>query len=71
MTEAVRIINCAAKMPIFHGSTTADVVDGILASCGGQIICNGHLREFVFTRITEKSFTFKTEDWYEKTHGSH
>jgi len=71
MKEAIRIIHCAARMPMFHGSTTANVVDEILASCGGQIICNGHLREFVFTKITENSFTFKTEDWHKKTYGRH
>ena len=69
MKEYQRIMHNAASMPGYHGTTTADVVDQILDACGGQVICNGSIREFVFTPITQKSFSFKTEDWYAKTYG--
>ena len=64
MDEANRIISGACKNPLWNGSVTVDVVDKILESCGGQIICNGRLRKFKFTKITNKSFTFKTVDWF-------
>lgn len=67
--EANRIMRASCRVPLWHGSTTADVVDEILKSCGGQVICNGRLRNFVFTPITKNSFLFKTENWYEKVHG--
>ena len=63
MREAVRIMNGAASLPAFHGSTTSDVVDEILDVCEGFVLCRGVLREFVFTKITERSFTFKTKGW--------
>ena len=65
MKEAIMIMNNAAKIPLYHGSTIVNVVDEIMDSCGGQILCNGQLREFVFTRITDKSFKFKTENYNE------
>ena len=68
MEEAQRIITGAAQMPAYHGSTTIDVVDRIMEICGGQVMCCGHLREFEFEKVTNKSFKFKTVDWYDKTY---
>jgi len=60
MNEANRIINNCARSPIWHGSVTADEVDEIMAICGGEVLCCGCLRKFVFEKVTEKSYTFKT-----------
>ena len=64
MSESGRIINNSCRMAIYHGTTTADVVDEILDKTGGQVMCGGYLREFVFTPITKKTFKFKTQGWY-------
>lgn len=69
MQEYQRIMHNAAVMPGYHGVVTSDVVDQILDACGGQIFCQGSLRDFVFTPITPTSFKFHTEDWYAKTYG--
>jgi hypothetical protein len=69
MEEYKRIMHNAAVMPGYNGTTTAAVVDKILDICGGQIFCNGALRDFVFTPITKNHYRFHTEDWYEKTYG--
>lgn len=68
--EVDRIIHNSAKMPMYNGTTSASNVDKILDITGGQIFCNGSLRQFVFTPITANTFSFKTEDWYAKTYGS-
>ena len=60
MNEANRIINSCAVNPLWHGSLTREEVDAILAICGGEVFCNGHLRKFEFRKITEKSYIFKT-----------
>ena len=63
MSEANRILGNCARVPQYHGSVTADEVDEIMGICGGEVFCNGHLREFVFKKITPKTFTFKTIPW--------
>ena len=68
MTEYDRIMENAAVMPEYHGTTTVDVVEKILDRCNGQFFCNGQLREFVFTPITKSRYKFHTEDWYAKTY---
>ena len=60
MEEAERILSCCAVVPIWHGSTTVEVVDKIMDICGGEVLCNGRLRKFEFKQITPKTFSFKT-----------
>jgi len=61
MNEAERILNNMARMPGYHGTTTKDVVDEMCERFSLAVFCNGHLRNIVFTPITDKSFSFKTE----------
>jgi len=58
--EADRIMNGCATNDLWHGSCAVEVVDVIMASCGGDLMCRGQLREFVFTRVTAKTYKFKT-----------
>ena len=60
MSEASRIVGNMAHMAGYHGTTTADVVDEILANFSNPIFCYGQAREMVFTSITQNTFSFKT-----------
>jgi len=60
MSEARRIVGNMCRMPDYHGTTTADVVDEICENTGTFIFCNGRGRNIVFTPITQKSFAFKS-----------
>ena len=59
--EATRIVSNMAVMPGYNGTTTADVVDEILSRFDTLVILNGYGRRMVFSKITDKSFSFKTE----------
>jgi hypothetical protein len=67
--EANRIMNNCARIPGWHGTISKQIVNEILESCGGEIMCNGHLREFEFTTITPDMYSFKTVNWYDKHRG--
>jgi hypothetical protein len=58
-SEARRILGNMCRMPSYHGTTTADVVDEV---CKGSlsVFCNGYLRKVVFEQITKNSFSFRT-----------
>ena len=59
--EAKRLLDGMARMPGYHGTTTLDVVDYFCENWSMTVFCNGQLRNIVFTPITQKSFSFKTE----------
>jgi hypothetical protein len=60
--EASRILGNMSRGAGYHGTTTADVVDYMCQNYSMTVFCNGYLRNIVFTPITQKSFSFKTED---------
>ena len=59
--EASRLLGNMSRMAGYHGTTTADVVDYMCQNYSMTVFCNGYLRNIVFTPITQKSFSFKTE----------
>lgn len=60
--EARRIVGNMARVPLYHGTTTPDVVDEIcLRYNASMIYCNGHGRKMIFTPITQNTIAFKTE----------
>lgn len=61
-SEATMIANNMARMPGYEGTTTAEVVDNILSRFSTLIFCNGYGRRMIFTKITDKFFSFKTVD---------
>jgi len=60
--EASRILGNMARVAGYHGTTTVDVVDYMCANYSMTVFCNGCLRNIIFTPITSKSFSFRTED---------
>jgi hypothetical protein len=59
--EARRILNNMSSMAGYHGTTTADVVDYMVENWSMTVFCNGQLRNIIFTPITGRNFSFKTE----------
>jgi DeoR/GlpR family transcriptional regulator of sugar metabolism len=59
--EASRLLGNMSSMAGYHGTTTADVVDYMAEKYSMTVFCNGLLRNIVFTPITSKTFSFKTE----------
>lgn len=59
--EASRIVGNMCRMASFHGTTTAAVVDEIFERFSNPVYCCGQPRNMVFTKITDKTFSFKTE----------
>lgn len=59
--EAHRILCNISTLPYHHGVTTVDVVDYFCEKYDTAIFCNGYLRKIVFTPITTKSYSFRTE----------
>ena len=59
--EAHRILRNMSSMAGYHGTTTADVVEYMCENYSMTVFCYGHLRNIVFTPITNRSFAFKTE----------
>ena len=60
-SEASRLLRNMSSMAGYHGTTTAAVVDYMCENYSMTIFCNGLLRNIVFTPITTKNFSFKTE----------
>ena len=60
MNEATRIVRNAAVMPGFNTTTSVDVVNEILDRFGDSTFCNGELRKLVFSKITDKYYSFHT-----------
>ena len=60
MNEAHRIVSNMARMPSYHGTTTAEVVDEICRNFSTFVMCNGYGRNIVFTPITKNTIAFKT-----------
>ena len=60
-TEAIRILGNMSSMAAYHGTTTADVVDYFCENWSMTVFCNGYLRNVIFTPITPRHFSFKTE----------
>ena len=61
LTEARRLLNNMSSMSAYHGTTTADVVDYMCENYSMTVFCNGQLRNILFTPITTKNFSFRTE----------
>jgi len=61
--EAERIMTSCAQNPRWHGSCHEKVVNFILESCGGDIMCQGQLRYFDFRRITSTMYSFRTKEF--------
>ena len=61
--EARRIVGCMCGMAASQGTCTAEVVDEICENYSTFIMCRGHGRNMVFTPITEKTFSWKTEEF--------
>ena len=59
--EASRILGNMARMAGYHGTTTSDVVDYMCENYSMTVFCNGLLRNIVFTPMTSRNFSFKTE----------
>ena len=58
--EADRIVGNMSRMPGFHGTTTAAIVDEICDRFSTFFYCNGCGRNMVFTPITANTIAFKT-----------
>ena len=63
-TEARRILNNMASVPLFHGTTTTAVVDYMCREWSDTVLCRGSLRQIVFTPITASSCAFKTKPMF-------
>lgn len=59
--EAKRLLDGMARMSAYHGTTTIDVADYFCENWSMTVFCNGQLRNIIFTPITAKNFSFKTE----------
>jgi hypothetical protein len=59
--ESRRLLNNMSSMAGYHGTTTADVVDYFCENWSLTVFCCGQLRNIIFTPITTKTFSFKTE----------
>ena len=61
MDEAQRIVSNMARMPLYNGTTSPEVVDEICRRFSTFILCSGYGRNMVFTPITKNTIAFKTE----------
>jgi len=59
--EARQILGNMSGMAGYHGSCSAAVVDYMVENYSMTVFCNGYLRNIVFTPITHKNYSFKTE----------
>lgn len=66
--EARRLLDGMSSMAGYHGTTTVEVVDYMCENYSMTVFCNGNLRNIIFTPITAKNFSFKTESaWQPST----
>jgi len=59
--EASRLLNNMSSMAGYHGTCSAAVADYIAENYSMTVFCNGCLRNIIFTPITQKHYSFKTE----------
>lgn len=59
--EASRLLGNMSGMAGYHGTCSAAVVDYIAENYSMTVFCNGYLRNIIFTPITQKHYSFKTE----------
>ena len=59
--EAKRLLDGMARMPGYHGTCSKAVVDYFAENWSMTVFCNGDLRNIIFTPITDRNFSFKTE----------
>jgi hypothetical protein len=59
--EASRLLGNMSSVPGYHGTTSAEVVDYICENFSMTVFCCGYLRNIVFTPITAKHYSFRTE----------
>lgn len=59
--EAQRIVGNMARVALYNGTTTPEVVDEICQHYSVEMIyCNGEGRKMIFTPITQNTIAFKT-----------
>ena len=61
INEASRILGNMSQMAGYHGTTTVEVVDYMVENYSMTVFCWGVLRNIIFTPITGKNYSFKTE----------
>lgn len=59
--EANRLLGNMSNVAGYHGTCSAAVADFIMENYSMTVFCNGLLRNIVFTPISQKNFSFKTE----------